>query len=220
MKDYWHPFYQNCFYHIYNRSNNKETIFLNEDNYTFFLGRWDKYFASFFDTYTYALIPNHFHFLIKVKSVDELFLKAVGRLKTVASRKFRDGAIPLDEFIEDQVKNFCLSYAKAFNEQNGRKGSVFQKRFKRVQIKAEHHLQYMVVYHHHNPIHHKITKEYPEWRFTSYKAILSRMPTRLCRQEVLALFHPSDEKEALKLFNQAHAQFKVQKKMENLIFGD
>ena len=136
MRDYWHPFYENCYYHIYNRSNNKEKIFLTDENYLFFLRRWNKYFGSYFDTYTYALIANHFHFLIKVKPVDEQFIQAVKFQNTVASKRFLKGIILLDEFIEDQMKNFSLSYAKAFNTENKRNGSVFQKRFKRLQLRG------------------------------------------------------------------------------------
>jgi len=62
-------------YHIYNRANGREKLFLNDDNYTFFLKRYYKYLGRFLDTFCYCLMPNHFHFLIRVKEIEELDLK-------------------------------------------------------------------------------------------------------------------------------------------------
>ena len=58
---------QGSFYHIYNRGNNKQDIFFEEKNYDLFLKNFDKYLSSFVDVYAYCLMPNHFHFLIKIK---------------------------------------------------------------------------------------------------------------------------------------------------------
>ena len=55
------------FYHIYNRGNNKENIFFEEKNYYYFLKKFDEYLSAFSDVYAYCLMPNHFHFLIKIK---------------------------------------------------------------------------------------------------------------------------------------------------------
>lgn len=55
------------FYHVYNRTNNKELLFKEHENYFFFLRKYKQYLSSYIDTYAYCLMPNHFHFLIKVK---------------------------------------------------------------------------------------------------------------------------------------------------------
>ena len=62
---------QGSFYHIYNRGNNKEKIFFEEKNYRHFLKLFDKYLSPYVDVYAYCLMPNHFHFLIRVKMVEE-----------------------------------------------------------------------------------------------------------------------------------------------------
>ena len=57
------------FYHIYNRGNNKQPIFFEKKNYYHFLNRFDKYLSSFLDIYAYCLMPNHFHFLAKIREL-------------------------------------------------------------------------------------------------------------------------------------------------------
>ncbi|MGH2575336.1 MAG: transposase, partial [Ignavibacteria bacterium] len=55
------------YYHIYNRGNNREIIFYMDDNYKYFLKRFDKYLSIHLDVLAFCLLPNHFHFLVKVK---------------------------------------------------------------------------------------------------------------------------------------------------------
>ena len=63
---------ENKFYHIYNRGNNKDLIFLEDENYRFFLERFNKYLQNFVNLYAYCLMPNHFHFLILLKSNSDI----------------------------------------------------------------------------------------------------------------------------------------------------
>jgi putative transposase len=58
----------NEYYHLYNRSNNNELIFLSEDNYIYFLKKYRKYVVPYCTTVAYCLMPTHFHFLIPVQS--------------------------------------------------------------------------------------------------------------------------------------------------------
>ena len=59
-------------YHIYNRTNNQELLFRTDENRRFFLQRFTHYLSPYADTYCWCLLPNHFHFLIKVKSAKEI----------------------------------------------------------------------------------------------------------------------------------------------------
>ncbi len=218
--NYWQAFEENCFYHIYNRSNNRETIFLSDENYQFFLKKWGEFLGKYMDTFSYALIPNHFHFTVRIRNVDELFMENAKAEKTKASRKFIGQEITLDEFLEDQMKRFLISYAKAFNKREQREGSVFQKRFKRIGIRNENHLCYLIAYHHHNPIHHKLVKQYEDWKFTSYLTMLSEAPTKVCREEVLNLFFNGDTQKGRSEFLRYHQDFKLEKALEFLMWDE
>jgi len=59
------------YYHIYNRGNNRENIFVEERNYRYFLKLYVKYIEPVADTYAYCLLRNHFHFLVRIKTVAE-----------------------------------------------------------------------------------------------------------------------------------------------------
>lgn len=54
-------------YHIYNRANGNEQLFLSDDNYRYFLKKYNEYISPIVDTFCYCLMPNHFHFLVRVK---------------------------------------------------------------------------------------------------------------------------------------------------------
>jgi hypothetical protein len=54
-------------YHIYNRGNNGETIFLEERNYAYFIKLYEKYIVPIADSFAYCLLGNHFHILLRIK---------------------------------------------------------------------------------------------------------------------------------------------------------
>jgi len=54
----------NEFYHIYNRGNNKQRIFFNDDNYLFFLKKVRTQLSSISKIISYYFMPNHFHLII------------------------------------------------------------------------------------------------------------------------------------------------------------
>ena len=73
MENKYSSIQADSFYHIYNRANGDEKTFLDDENYQFFLRQYKKYIHPFVDTYCYCLMPNHFHFLLKVKNEQELY---------------------------------------------------------------------------------------------------------------------------------------------------
>ena len=80
-------------------------------------------------------MPNHFHFLARVKPLSNDLLEVVKNEGTSHSMKFGEGEISYNEFLVDQFKRLFQSYAVSYNREEKRNGSVFQKRFKRILIK-------------------------------------------------------------------------------------
>jgi len=55
------------YYHIYNRGINSYNLFNEVSNYEHFLELYDTYISPVADTYAWVLMPNHFHFLVRIK---------------------------------------------------------------------------------------------------------------------------------------------------------
>jgi REP element-mobilizing transposase RayT len=65
---YLAEFVEGHLYHVYNRTNNKELLFLTDENKRYFLQRFKDIVSPFVDTYCWCILPNHFHLLIRVKT--------------------------------------------------------------------------------------------------------------------------------------------------------
>ena len=152
------------YYHIYNRGNNREDIFLEEKNYFYFLDLMKKHLYPIADLLAYCLLKNHFHLLIRTKPVD------------------------LDAQISKGFSNFLNAYAKAINKQYQRSGSLFQDRFSRKMVKDENQLRNLIIYIHTNPTHHGFTDDFSTYKHSSYQSHLSVKKTLLDREFVLAQF--------------------------------
>lgn len=194
MREYHAPFEPNFFYHIFNHAIGDENLFIEHKNYFFFLEKWDKYLSKYLEVWTYCLMPNHFHFLVKVKTSNSFPKKE-----------------NINKLLESQFKKLFSSYALSFNKVYNRKGSLFQKRFKRVVLDSEKYLYTLIHYIHLNPIYHQFTNSYDEWPYSSYKAILSDKPTKISRKAVLKYF------DGKKNFIDNHNQMKDYKKIEHLV---
>ena len=68
-------FIENQFYHVYNRANGDDQLFYTDANYLYFLEKLNSYISAFVEIYTYCLIPNHFHLMLKVKPTPVRFTR-------------------------------------------------------------------------------------------------------------------------------------------------
>lgn len=169
-------------YHLYNRGNNRENLFYKKENYYYFLRQFDKYLSEYLDVYAYCLLPNHFHFLIKIKEKDEI----VRFRDTIAQS---DGiSKPISKIISEQFRRFFISYSQAINKQENRVGSLFQKNFKIKEINSDRYFSLLVFYIHSNPQRHGLINNYKEWNYSSYHAILSETNSKLKKKNVIDWF--------------------------------
>ncbi|WP_420632243.1 transposase [Candidatus Leptofilum sp.] len=160
------------YYHIFNRGNNRETIFREDENYRYFLQQYKKYLAPHVSTCAYCLMPNHFHLLDRINENPGHSPKEPAKLSPV-EKAFRD---------------FFISYAKSFNKRYGRTGSLFQRKFKRKPADDLGYRMRLVVYIHANPIRAGLCTHFEEWPYSSYRAILSDQETAVQRETVLQWF--------------------------------
>ena len=122
------------------------------------------------DVYCYSLLPNHFHFLLRLKTIEQL----------ATLKKARPLSQPFNDLFN--------AYAKSFNKRYQRKGTLFMRAFKRIQVETDSYFSQLIHYIHANPVHHGYCKTIEEWEFSSYKSLLSDKPTRLLRKDVIEWF--------------------------------
>jgi len=158
------PLIENTYYHIYNCGNNRENLFIEEENYSYFLKLIKKYLLEVSEILSYCLLKNHFHLLIKTKP-------------NIESKK-----------ISQQFSNLFNAYAKAINKKHSRIGSLFKDRFSRIKIKNEDYLKSLIVYIHTNPVHHNIIDDFKKYKQSSYSSLISKKATLLNRDFVINLF--------------------------------
>jgi len=177
-------FLPNTTFHIYNRGNNKEKIFFDNQDYKAFLFRLglclgfteqelnneklitmpysriritetDK---NNFKLHAFSLMPNHFHLLIE----------QVG-----------------DISISKLISKVCASYSKYINNKNKRVGHIFQDCFKAILIEDDPQLMWTSSYIHMNAVKDKIVKHPSEYLWSSYNDYAKERNLPIVTKELL-----------------------------------
>jgi putative transposase len=219
-------------YHVYNRANGSESLFCCDENYNYFLRKFKEYISPIADTYCYCLMPNHFHFLIRIKAekeLIELFLneKAEQRwLKDLQGFKNLEGLTAasnhtaiqnkLAKLISNRFSNFFNAYAKAFNKEHERLGSLFMHTFKRKRIDSATYRAQLVRYIHLNPVEGKLAHSISTWDYSSFNQIKTNNNTFINADEVIEWF--SDVENFLQFHLQSNEEEKNHHDKTNPLF--
>ena len=154
------------YYHIYNRGNSKQKIFLDKEDYMRFVGllyacnqkinlkvnnlnKGQTLFdiqreEPFVNIGAYCLMPNHFHLLITQSK---------------------------DDSISNFMQKLSTSYSMYFNKKYKRTGSLFEGKFKSQHLNTDNHLKYIFSYIHLNPVK-LIDKDWKEQGIKNKKTAL------------------------------------------------
>jgi len=170
--------------HIYNRGNNKEKIFFDEQDYRAFLFRLglclgftekelnkEKLMAmpysriritetnkNNFKLHAFCLMPNHFHLLIE----------QIG-----------------DVAISNLMLKIGTSYSRYMNKKHKRVGHVFQDCFKAVLIEDNPQLMWTSSYIHMNPVKDKIVNHPSKYLWSSYNDYANEGNLPIINKELL-----------------------------------
>ena len=157
-------------------------MFKNHSNYEYFLRQYNKYLSPVVGTYSYCLLGNHFHLLIRINDLHSLKDFEKSSAKNTQLNK------TTHQIVSHQFTKFFQSYSMAFNKQYERVGTLFQTPFKRVEVNKDDYFTSLVYYIHANPQLHGLIKDFREWEWSSYKRILVDKLTNLKKKEVLGWF--------------------------------
>jgi putative transposase len=121
--------YENAYYHVTCRGNSGQAIFSNDADRSTFLDLLERS-SDIYQTevLAYVLMSNHFHLLVKT---------------------------PLGN-LQEFMRHFNISYTSYYNWKHGRRGHLYQGRYKSFLVDADNYLQEVSRYIHLNPIRVKL----------------------------------------------------------------
>lgn len=169
-------------YHIMIRGNQRQNIFLDEEDKIKFIEILKKKKAhQEYLLYAYCLMNNHVHLLLQ-EYQDEL-----SRI----------------------MKKINVSYVYYFNRKYQRIGHLFQDRFKSEKIEKENYLLATISYIHNNPVKAVIAQAPAEYQWSSYNQYVNPkeviFPLIIEREKLLSFFS-SNETKAIQAFIEYHAR--------------
>lgn len=134
---------ENACYHLIARGNQKQRVFLDEEDFKEYLERLRQYKRKFnFKLYAYCLMPNHIHMVGQIEVAKNL-------------SKFMQG--------------ITLSYSLYFNDKYSGVGHLWQGRFKNKIIAKDRYLVDCINYIELNPVRAKIASVPREYCWSSYR---------------------------------------------------
>jgi len=137
------------YYHIMMRGNNREKIFITDEQKRFFLDLLKKQKENqLIDVAAYCLMDNHIHVAVKADPVN----------------------------LAKSIKSINIRYAMNFNGKGDRVGHVFQDRYKSETIINDDYLLQVIRYIHNNPVKAKMVKYFGEYNWSSYNEYIKDNP--------------------------------------------
>ena len=199
-------------YHICNQGNNRQKIFFNRDNYLFFLRKVKTYILPYTDILAWSLMPNHFHFMVRVDEVElpvgeSDTMTSSHRITTSSHRITTSSHRITYRSLNDSVAIMLRSYTRAINKQEGMSGSLFKAHTKaeclncpngitpsfitkngitqiNIQNPEKEYPQICFNYIHQNPVKAKLVKQATEWEFSSAKDYAGSRNGKLVNKEL------------------------------------
>ena len=139
--------YPDAYYHVINRGNYQEKIFINDRDKEKFLEYLEKAAERFsIIIHSYCLMSNHYHLLIQTP----------------------------DSNLSLAMQWINVSYATYFNRKRDRRGHLFQGRFKAILIDADEYLKHLSRYIHLNPVRAKMVSSPAVYQWSSYGAFIGK----------------------------------------------
>ena len=136
------PIEQGLIYHVINRGNNRQPVFLKKGDFEAFL----KALAELkerkpFELYGYCLLNNHFHLLIR----------------------------PAETSISRIMQSLLVSHTQRYHKHHQSGGHVWQGRFKSPVVQSDEHLLTVLRYIEANPLRAKIVSRAEDYPWSSYR---------------------------------------------------
>lgn len=177
---YYMHFEPSEIYLVYNRGNNNQPIFFNDDNYSFFLRKIKTEWLPLCEILGYCLMPDHFRFFV--------IPNAIACRNIVIKEK----ETHLQVFSKTIGKTLS-SYARAINIEQSTTGSLFQKKTRAKHISKkklsiitiEEYLSDFINETHQEPVHTGLVSIPQDWTYSSARNYDGLCDDTFCNKELL-----------------------------------
>lgn len=163
-------------YQFIQHANADDLLFPYDGNKDFFLGKMKTILLPHINLMACCLMTNHFHLLFTPKEILKKSSQA--------------------------VSNLMNSNAKSYNKLYQRKGSLFLKHPKFVEVSFIEDIKRTIKYIHRNPIHHGVTAHYHVYEWCLYNDVIYGKSEFVDVAKVLEIFGGID------MFKQEHEEYK------------
>jgi len=199
------PLKEGYFYHIYNRGAGKNKLFFSKDDYRDFINKYKFYLSPALQTFAWCLIENHFHCLIRPFTPEEQVMFYLSNKEKFESGYYHGTQNPEKKSfnVSKQISHLMNSYTRYINKKKNRSGTLIEGPFKRIKVLDESNFLNLICYIHRNPIHHKITKNYSDYPYSSYCDFIKN------RKSFIELEQVIDKFGGIKNFKEAHEEFRL-----------
>lgn len=137
--------YSGALFHVMTRGNNKQEIFLDDQDRISFTARLRRIKSeTAFQLYAYCLMSNHIHLLLRVKDVS----------------------------LSEIMQRLLTGYVREFNRKWDRRGRLFEDRFKWLHCQQDSYFRELVRYIHMNPVAAGLVEAPQLWPWTGYRELI------------------------------------------------
>ncbi len=135
--------YPGLIYHVIKRGNNREAVFLENEDYSHYLNCIQRYKKKYeFKLFAFCLMPNHVHMLIKVTDC--------GTISKI-------------------MQSLTVAHIRYYNEKYNRVGHVWQGRFKSPIVSDDKYFLKAMTYIEQNPLRANLVNQVRNYPWSSYK---------------------------------------------------
>lgn len=167
--------YEDAFYHITSRGNERRKIYFTKTDYEKFL----EYIAKAKEKYTikihgYVLMTNHYHLIIETPEAN----------------------------LKKTMHYINSSYTAYTNTKHKRSGHLFQGRYKGILIDKDNYLTELSRYIHLNPVRAKITEKPEDYPYSSYLSYITDKKDPVAEQGLILAMLSDNIKEARRKYRE------------------
>ena len=171
-------------YHLYNQGNSRQQIFYSDRDYALFSHYIKEIVLPYAELLAYCLMPNHFHFLAYTTEKSVLVVK--------------QGGLIIDA-LTNSIRKLLSGYARIFNSNNNRTGSLFRQKTKAKLITEgirnadrkytiEEYCGNCFNYIHNNPVAAGLVSYPSNWKWSSYNIYAGTQRNDYCNFELATKF--------------------------------